>query len=148
MPEMEIVPYERFGPVRFGASEEQVIDVIGNPDSVLPKPATGSRELHYDELRIHVMIDAENSCKSVESVEPEFCVPIINTDLRLMGDVERLVEALEQRGFEIRQGAEHTVLLCDALGVSLWREFSHKAEIDSVCAFRQDVYKRVTDLKP
>lgn len=94
------------------------------------------------------MLDAENSCKGMESVEPEFCVPVIDTDLRLMGDLERLVGALEQRGFEIRQGAEHTVLLRDALGVSLWREFSHKTEIDSVSAFRQDAYERVADLKP
>lgn len=141
MPEMEIVPYERFGPVRFGATKEQVIEAIGQPDTV----TRSGLQLNYRQLGIHVMIDEDANCESVESVDPSVCVPIVDGDLRLVGRVDRLVESLRQRGFHPREDPESD-FVCDELGVVFGSEFGRQ-EVESVCAFRQDAYQLMTEME-
>lgn len=141
MPEMEIVPYERFGLVRFGATEDEVIEGIGPPDTVTPRP--GARQLNYRQLGIHVTIDAGDRCESVEAGKG--CVPVVDGDLRLVGSVDDVVEALRQRGFDARPGSEPRDIVCDALGVILGPELESQ-EVESVCAFRQDAYEWAVQL--
>lgn len=146
---MEIAAYERFGPVSFGASEEEVVGVLGPPDSAFDLELIGGRQLNYPALGVHVTIDADDRCESVESVEPAYCVVVVDGDLRLVGEVGPLVEALRQRGLDARDGWEDGDIVCDALGVIFGPEFapeSETQEVESVCAFRQDTYHQVLQM--
>lgn len=146
MPEMEIVPYARFGPVPFNATEEEIVDILGAPESTRALQHTGGRQLHYSELGIHINLDAAGRCESVESVEPSHCVPVIDGDMPLVGDVEAVAEALRRRGFDTQEGPEAGDVFCDAFGISLWREYARSRTIDSVCAFRRDAYQQVAKM--
>lgn len=143
MPEMEIVPYERFGPVRFGATEEEITELIGPPRRVWPKD-NGEREMLYDDF--HVVLDTTGRCNLVEA-DQRVCVPIVDRDLRLEGSLDGLVRALHERGFETRQGpdpGESYETYCDALGIVLWRESQNQDHIDTVAALRRDYWPEST----
>lgn len=46
MRELVIEPYERFGPVRFGATEEEVVGMLGPPDSAFAHMHVEGRQLN------------------------------------------------------------------------------------------------------
>lgn len=143
MSEMEIVPYERFGPVRFGATEDEITEMMGRPDRVWPKDS-GERQMLYDDLQ--VLLDTAGRCKLVEA-DQRVCVPIVDGDLRLEGSLDDLVRTLHERGFETRQGpdpGQSYETYCDALGIVLWRESQNQEHIDTVAALRRDSYREET----
>ena len=141
MNELVIVPYDSFGPVRFGSSVEEVVAAMGKPIYV--------RENRYSYGHFKVHFDA-NGCDSAElfSSSRDEVVPVVDGDLRLMGEFDAVVQALHKRGFETRLGPEHlpsviSDVVCDALGIRLWHATEDIVGLESVGAFRRDVYQRM-----
>lgn len=142
VPEMEIVPYERFGPVPFGATEEEVVEIIGPPMTARSKPSGGRLLIYRGMLGFHVSLDRAGRCRLVQSTL-RISVPVVDGDLRLVGSLDDVVRALHERGFETRQGPDPSQsyeTYCDALGIVLWREDEDQEDIDSVAALRRDYY--------
>lgn len=142
MSEVEIVPYERFGPVPFGATEEEVVEIVGPPMAARSKPGGGRLLIYRDTLGFHVSLDSADRCRLVQSTL-RISVPVVDGGLRLVGKLDDLVRALHERGFVTRQGpasGQSYETYCDALGIVLWREDEDEEDIDSVAALRRDHY--------
>ena len=137
MAEMVIRPFESFGPVALDATEDEILRNLGPPDVDFPPTATRGRMFDYRQLGLHVVFDDSGRCEVVESTLRH--TPVLN-DLLLVGRLTDLIRALEERGFEIRQGLKPGQSFnndCEALGISLWREDEDQEEIDSVTAWRR-----------
>lgn len=145
--EMELVPFERFGPVRLDATEKEVVAAMGEPDRALS--ANASRNLYYAGTAIRVEFDTQGRCHLVH-VTLDAVVPIVDGDVRLVGTFGNVVHALHARGFQTPPGPGHQPGLtchavCDALGLLVvWIEDS--TEVD-VVAYRLDVYRKLVTVR-
>lgn len=133
--------------MRFGATEDEVVDAVGQqPDHA--REGRVSRLHFYDHLGLKVGFDRDGCCHSVELLFPSSSdgVAVIDGDLRLMGEFDDIVQALEQRGYTTRPGPElipdlNSDAVCDALGIRLWHSTEDVVGIESICAYRHDVYQ-------
>ena len=137
---MAIAPYESFGPARFGSSEEEVVTAMGQPDYALEK------KYSYGHFKVHFDVYGCD-CAELFSSRDEV-VPLVDSDLRLVGEFDVVVQALHQRGYETRPGPHYRPnvvwdVVCDALGIRLWHATEEIIGIESVAAFRRDVYQRM-----
>lgn len=130
MLEMGLVPYERFGPVRFGATEDEVVAAMKRADTQLRwsrVERAGLCNLSFRNVATRVELDESGRCERVVVFFDGEAVPVVDGDLRLTGGFEGVVAALRQRGFETRPGPDDVPGLvrqqvCDALGLLVWRD--------------------------
>jgi len=138
VPEMEIRPYQSFGPVRFGLTRKEVIGVLGPPDFTHPR--TGG--LWYDRFGINVGCDRNGRCNWMASGPP--CVPIVE-GMRLVGRFDDVVSALGERGYKVRHGrseeADRGSAYCDALGIYFGREDADDQRIDTVAVWARGYWE-------
>lgn len=151
MNEMELVPYERFGPVRFGATHEEVIAATSQADPTLTWTRRDEWETFSEILfRNHARVefDEHGRCMHVAIFFHHEVVPVVDGDLRLTGGFEDVVDALRQRGFQTRPGPEHDPgeqlqVVCDELGLAVSREDPWEVDgLGGVAALRDDLYRQ------
>lgn len=151
MNEMELVPYERFGPVRFGATHEEVIAAMSQADPTLTWTRRDEWET-FSEISFwrhaRVEFDEHGRCMHVAIFFHDEVAPVVDGDLRLTGEFEDVVGALRQRGFETRPGPEHRPgdelqVVCDELGLVVWRDLPEEVDgLGAVAALRDDLYRQ------
>lgn len=146
MAEMELVPYERLGPVRLGASEEEIVAELGQPANIVPR-RTGSRDLYYHDLGVRAKIKVEGRCTFIGAFSglSDRWVPVVNGQLRLLGEVEEIVAALHARGYTTRPGPDDSEVtrdvLCDELGIRLWHESEDVVGVEEIGVFDRESYQ-------
>jgi hypothetical protein len=133
----EIVPYERFGPVAFGMTREDVTEALGRPEAV------DSGFFHYERLLATVGFDSKGKCNWI-ATSPGRPVRATVADIDLVGDHDEVVRRLAEHGHTARQGladeADAGSTYVDDLGVYLWREDSDEPGLDTVAAYRRGLW--------
>lgn len=134
-PELLLVPYERFGPIAFGASVAEVIEAAGLPE------AANEHFLAYDRLGARVHFDAQGEVRAIVArvTPPPPCTPVLADGLELMGDVRALAAQLAARGHRLAAGTlergDDDYVFCASLGVALWRNDPRFPIVDLVWAW-------------
>jgi hypothetical protein len=133
----DIVPYERFGPVAFGMTREEVIERLGPPEG------THAGLFHYGLATVG--FDAQGGCNWV-ATSPGRPIRASVTGIDLVGDHDEVVGRLAQHGHEARQGAadegDAGSTYVDDVGVYLWREDSDEPVLDVVAAYRRGYWEQ------
>ena len=139
MPEFVIRPYEGFGPVNFGMTQEEIVAMLGRPDF---DPAVAG-QLIYRDLGLTVAFDAGGEACWVASNFPP-CYAIVE-GIRLVGPYHEVTKALTSRGYQLRRGraeeADHGSTYCDALGVYVGRVDPEANHIDTIGAWRMGYWE-------
>jgi len=135
MAEMEIRPYEGFGPVDFGMTPTEVEDVIGPPESRFQR-FPPLEEWLYQDSSLRIMFDSESQFEFVEFYEPTIAVV---QEIRLTGSYAGLLQALDGRGYAVTQRG--AVTICEALGVVVGRERPDRDDIYTAGAFRRGYWE-------
>jgi len=135
MAEMEIRPYEGFGPVDFGMTPTEVEDVIGPPESRFQR-FPPLEEWLYQDSSLRIMFDSESQFEFVEFYEPTIAVV---QEIRLTGSYAELLQVLAARGYSVTHNG--AVTICESLGILVGRERPDQQTIATSGAFRRGYWE-------
>lgn len=132
--EWTIVPYVRFGPVRFGMGLQEVEAIIGTAPIRVDHP-----HAIFDIATIG--FDGQGACNWI-ALDPRMArgrvVPVLEDGTRLVGGFDRVVMELSRRSScrqgDIERGDEGSFYFDDA-GVYLWRDDMQGQRIDALAAY-------------
>lgn len=139
--ELEIIPYERFGPVEFGMIRPEVADVLGPPDHVL----SSDMSYHYAGLG-NLGFDAAGRCDWLGSFPGR--VTAVVEGVHLAGGFDQIIGRLTAAGYQVLHGRPDWVdfgfSYCDELGILIGREGPHSEpqKVDAVAAWGRGYWER------
>ena len=132
--ELVIVPFESFGPVRFGMTVAEVETVMGPPDAILESQVMPETHPQFSYHRFgRVAFTVDGRCDSVESYAALVDAEV--NGIPLVGDADEVAATLVAAGHEVK--GELDSYTCPSLGIELWRENPKESlTIDTVRAYR------------
>lgn len=138
--ELDLRPYERLGPIRFGMRREDVREAVGatartfrkTPDAITLVDA-------FDTEGIHVYYDEQDLCEAVEVASPS--VPTFKGRALLGRSFAELLDWLRTLDPEIQ--VDESGLTASSVGLGLYAPSAEQAPsdpVEAVIAFRHGYY--------
>jgi len=88
MDTFEIAPYVGMGPLKLGSEKQDIIDILGEPDTYLDRDSV--TQLHYSGFCVHLNLDGKVEFIAA-SLDEDYSVTFLGLDL-LRAEASKIIE--------------------------------------------------------